>query len=1041
MVSSKVKQDNAEINFVSTGLNLMKKNVPLGAFWHRLGQVNFFGSSKTSAWFESLDSKVKDSLSIALVEDMKNMANEPLLKTNESLSDREKAIKISQRFKDQNPNFHPSGLHLLPFPLSLMNKKQKLKYLANSISEEANKNNHGRLSFAEEESKPSWWLEEMWGWINVNKSLHSIKETMYTGEGTFDEFITKSMINLLHLAGMDPERDILSMEGKSNILAKKRKQRGILEPSKALEYAEIEKVQPQHNKFVGFTTPRLSSNPIRSTLSSQPVTYCTPTSTPPPGQEQAQYGLSHEGSSGSSNFESPKQSNEKLEGNDDLNENEVLLTEVFESVNTASEISSEVLKEVPLIGSLSSFDLLNSGKDGGQFTYQPRRAIGDSPFKCATNSAKIKKRKIQFQGFDRSKKSKVDSTAFVKVPGALESQLGDCMIQRNSGGCSSSLYKAAMQHVNVGNFVASEEGFEQLQSFAHAKLVEWWPSFGHLFSFPTEVKVESENNIRMVKIPDGEAFKKFLKSDESLYASLSKEVEIWILSYVLNTYIFLLTCDVHDQAVPGSALVGVPQWKTYAGTNVVSGLVSPYTSNTNNLWLIEKDFDEYERAAHIKEVELLERQKKIMGDEVVNNQNVENERLFNDGLSKVSSGKYKNGQIKQPMRKDIKDKLKRKSKQFNRKCETNFQMPFVEPKLIKKNVKSQKPSLKRSARVADYKKPGLTGIKNLGNTCYMNSILQCLTNSPPLLKYFMTRNSEHELNCNNEAKGQLAMEFTEVMSNLWSSQNFCVSPLDFKNIIGRLKREFAGRKQQDSHEFLCKMLEWLHGDTNKVVFPGKELEQNCTDSKDTAAAKRHWRNYLERNQSIIVQLFCGQSRSTVKCVSCKVESVTYREFTNLTLPLPENSSYVCLGDCFGEYLKEEIAEKFSCDMCGSSGNATKKTDIVKLPPLLVIHLKRFGQVGNKTKKKYQTVHFDLQNLDIGQFAMDSFENKFFKFNLYAVSNHVGSLNGGHYTAFCSNNPLKSWFKFDDQVVSNLDPSDVVTPAAYVLFYSALVGSD
>ena len=681
MVSSKVKQDNAEINFVSTGLNLMKKNVPLGAFWHRLGQVNFFGSSKTSAWFESLDSKVKDSLSIALVEDMKNMANEPLLKTNESLSDREKAIKISQRFKDQNPNFHPSGLHLLPFPLSLMNKKQKLKYLANSISEEANKNNHGRLSFAEEESKPSWWLEEMWGWINVNKSLHSIKETMYTGEGTFDEFITKSMINLLHLAGMDPERDILSMEGKSNILAKKRKQRGILEPSKALEYAEIGKVQPQHNKFVGFTTPRLSSNPIRSTLSSQPVTYCTPTSTPPPGQEQAQYGLSHEGSSGSSNFESPKQSNEKLEGNDDLNENEVLLTEVFESVNTASEISSEVLKEVPLIGSLSSFDLLNSGKDGGQFTYQPRRAIGDSPFKCATNSAKIKKRKIQFQGFDRSKKSKVDSTAFVKVPGALESQLGDCMIQRNSGGCSSSLYKAAMQHVNVGNFVASEEGFEQLQSFAHAKLVEWWPSFGHLFSFPTEVKVESENNARIVKIPDGEAFKKFLKSDESLYASLSKEVEIWILSYVLNTYIFLLTCDVHDQAVPGSALVGVPQWKTYAGTNVVSGLISPYTSNTNNLWLLIKDSDaEIQRIVINAEVESFERNLNVVVELVDGNDNLI--------MRKQKEKKSKKEPRTHIMTKERKEKLLRKTKGSKKKASTILRINSTKSKQVSETIKN-----------------------------------------------------------------------------------------------------------------------------------------------------------------------------------------------------------------------------------------------------------------------------------------------------------------------------------------------------------------
>ena len=124
----------------------------MGAFWHWLGQVNFFGSSKTRAWFEILDSKLRDSLSDALVLDMKNMANEPLLVMNaESLSDHETAMKISKSFDVQNPNVHQRGLLLLSFPLSLMNTKQKL-YLASAIS----KGNDGKESFGEEESNPFW---------------------------------------------------------------------------------------------------------------------------------------------------------------------------------------------------------------------------------------------------------------------------------------------------------------------------------------------------------------------------------------------------------------------------------------------------------------------------------------------------------------------------------------------------------------------------------------------------------------------------------------------------------------------------------------------------------------------------------------------------------------------------------------------------------------------------------------------------------------------------------------------------------------------
>merc|ERR1712059_122138 len=115
----------------------------------------------------------------------------------------------------------------------------------------------------------------------------------------------------------------------------------------------------------------------------------------------------------------------------------------------------------------------------------------------------------------------------------------------------------------------------------------------------------------------------------------------------------------------------------------------------------------------------------------------------------------------------------------------------------------------------------------------------------------------------SETKGHVAYEFAEVLKNLWSSQFKSISPSDLKQMVGRFKVAFAGRDQQDSHEFCSKLLEWLHEDTNKEVRPSKEPEQNFRDSRDKGAAVTHWRNYLERNQSIIVQLFCGQTRSVL----------------------------------------------------------------------------------------------------------------------------------------------------------------------------------
>jgi len=361
---------------------------------------------------------------------------------------------------------------------------------------------------------------------------------------------------------------------------------------------------------------------------------------------------------------------------------------------------------------------------------------------------------------------------------------------------------------------------------------------------------------------------------------------------------------------------------------------------------------------------------------------------------------------------------------------------------VPKFDRKQKPSLISSRNFAGVwgtQKPGLTGLKNLGNTCYMNSILQCVSNTPPLAHYFISRNFEEDLNSKSETRGRVAVEFAEVLKNLWSSQFKSISPSDLKQMIGRFKSEFAGRDQQDSHEFVSKLLEWLHSDTNRIARPSKEPEQNNTDSRDKAAARKHWRNYLERNQSIIVQLFCGQTRSTVTCFSCKAESVTYREFTNLTLPLPETNGRVSLKECFEEFLREEILEMFTCDRCKKAGKASKKTDIVKLPPLLVLHLSRFYQDGLYTRKKQNLVNFELRNLNVGQFAIDGFDNKFSQFNLYAVSNHFGSLEGGHYTAYCSSNVLKGWHKYDDQDVSAMQPENVTSSAAYILFYSAIEG--
>ena len=295
------------------------------------------------------------------------------------------------------------------------------------------------------------------------------------------------------------------------------------------------------------------------------------------------------------------------------------------------------------------------------------------------------------------------------------------------------------------------------------------------------------------------------------------------------------------------------------------------------------------------------------------------------------------------------------------------------------------------------------------------------------------------MNTKSETGGFVAIEFAKVLKNLWNSPCKAISPFDFEQVVGLFKLEFANRHQQDSHEFVIKLLEWLHCDTNKVIGSSQEPKLNNNNSRDREAASRHWRNYLERNQSIIIQLFSGQTRSTIKCTSCLAESVTYMEFTILTLPLPSTSGPASLRECFEEFLREETVDKLTCGQCKNTGNAFKKTDIIKFPPVLVIHLSRFSQDGRFVRKKQRFIKFEMKNLNLGYLATEGFENKNHLYNLYAVSNHYGSLRRGHYTAYCSSIDHSSWYKYDDQNVSSVDHADVVTPAAYILFFSAVDG--
>ncbi|PKK27568.1 ubiquitin specific peptidase 8, transcript variant X1 [Columba livia] len=335
--------------------------------------------------------------------------------------------------------------------------------------------------------------------------------------------------------------------------------------------------------------------------------------------------------------------------------------------------------------------------------------------------------------------------------------------------------------------------------------------------------------------------------------------------------------------------------------------------------------------------------------------------------------------------------------------------------------------------------PALTGLRNLGNTCYMNSILQCLCNAPHLADYFNRNLYQDDINRSNFLghKGEVAEEFGVIMKALWTGQYKYISPKDFKITIGKINDQFAGYSQQDSQELLLFLMDGLHEDLNKADNRKRYKEENNDHLDDLRAAELAWHKHKQLNESIIVALFQGQFKSTVQCLTCHKKSRTFEAFMYLSLPLASTSKCT-LQECLRLFSKEEKLtdnNRFYCSHCKTRRDSLKKIEIWKLPPVLLVHLKRFSYDGRWKQKLQTSVDFPLETLDLSQYVIGP-KNNLKRYNLFSVSNHYGGLDGGHYTAYCKNASKQRWFKFDDHEVSEISASSVKSSAAYILFYTS-----
>lgn len=175
----------------------------------------------------------------------------------------------------------------------------------------------------------------------------------------------------------------------------------------------------------------------------------------------------------------------------------------------------------------------------------------------------------------------------------------------------------------------------------------------------------------------------------------------------------------------------------------------------------------------------------------------------------------------------------------------------------------------------------------------MASALQCLSNTPELKEYFVSRVFEQEINTDNVlgTGGALVTAFGQLINILWSpSGGTSYAPRDFKWSLAKFAPQFSGYGQQDTQELLAFLLDGLHEDLNRIIkkpyieapdWQGGGLEEMVR------FARKQWEIYRMRNDSVIVDLFQGQYRSTLVCPVCDKVSIKFDPFMYLTLPLPD----------------------------------------------------------------------------------------------------------------------------------------------------------
>lgn len=335
-----------------------------------------------------------------------------------------------------------------------------------------------------------------------------------------------------------------------------------------------------------------------------------------------------------------------------------------------------------------------------------------------------------------------------------------------------------------------------------------------------------------------------------------------------------------------------------------------------------------------------------------------------------------------------------------------------------------------------YNDKGLTGLSNLGNTCFINSCLQVLSHTYELNEFLS--NDTYKKRLNKKYDSALLLEWDELRKMMWS-ENCIISPMKFITTIHKLaqikgQELFTGFSQNDLPEFLIFVIDCFHNALSRKV--EMTISGNEVNETDKIAKKcfETIKQMYSTDYSEIWNMFYGIHVSQLISTETRQPlSLRPEPYFIISLPIPSENKSPSLLDCFDLYVQGEILEGDNAvlnEITNKKESVKKNIIFWSFPNILVVDIKRFDY---RNRKNQLLITFPLENLDLSKYVC-GYNQSSYVYDLYGVCNHSGNALGGHYTAFVKNTNGK-WYHFNDTSVTEVaNGVDIITPKAYCFFY-------